>query len=363
MNDHHHNRCADGADAGAGTGAARRTRLAERRLDVGELLDLPLEPLRWRCDRLAADGFVTVLTGEGGEGKSFLTLALAKAVAEGTSAAGLGCRAGRSVIFDAENGEQLMARRLKAAAIPRKGVAVYDADGFDIRRDLSDFASVIREERADFVVLDSLRILAPGAKESEADDMAPVMTAVRRLARETMAEIVVVHHRGKGEKASDYRGSSVIRDQADMLFVLGRNKADHQARTRRYLKTSKCRIDFEPDTRWLNVETDALTGAVAIHEAEDFEGHGDASVGTKREALAEELRAHLLATPRSRAELARAVSRDPNDGQVHRALGLLRDRGFAQQGPQGWSIVSHPADPQGAGWMDGGATAREREAA
>jgi archaellum biogenesis ATPase FlaH len=358
---HHHN-CAEDADAGAGSGVARRIRLAERRLDVGQLLDLPVEPLTWRCDRLAADGYVTVLTGEGGEGKSFLTLALAKAVAEGTSAAGVRCQAGRSVIFDAENGTQLMARRLKAAAIPRKGVAVYDADGFDIRRDLSDFASAIREERADFVVLDSLRILAPGAKESEADDMAPVMTAVRRLARETMAAIVVVHHRGKGEKASDYRGSSVIRDQADMLFVLGRNKADDQARTRRYLKTSKCRIDFEPDTRWLSVETDAVTGAVAIQPAEGI-GHAGASVGTKREALAEELRPHLLETPRSRAELARAVSREPNDGQVHRALGLLRDSGFAQQTDQGWSTASHPADPQGAGWMDGGATVVEREAA
>ena len=155
-----------------------------------------------------------------------------------------------------------MARRLQAARIPREGVAVYDADGFDIRRQLDEFRTVIRDERADFVVLDSLRILSPGAKESEADDMAPVMSSVRRLARETRAAIVVVHHRGKGEKAPDYRGSSVIRDQTDMLFVLGRNKGDDQARTRRYLKTSKCRIDFEPDTRWLNVETDTATGAV-----------------------------------------------------------------------------------------------------
>lgn len=97
---------------------------------------------------LAADGYVTVLTGEGGEGKSFLTLALAKAVAEGGSAAGVACRAGRSVIFDAENGEQLMARRLQAARIPREGVAVYDADGFDIRRQLDEFRTVIRDERA-----------------------------------------------------------------------------------------------------------------------------------------------------------------------------------------------------------------------
>src|SRR4051794_6655432 len=165
-------------------GGPPHNRLAPRRLDVSRLLTLPDEPLRWRCDRLAADGFVTVLTGEGGEGKSFLTLALAKAVAEGGHAAGIRCRAGRSLIFDAENGERLLARRLKAAAIPNDGVEVYDADGFDIRREVDLFAEVIHEERANFVVLDSLRILAPGARESEGDDMAPVMTAIRRLARD-----------------------------------------------------------------------------------------------------------------------------------------------------------------------------------
>lgn len=73
----------------------RAPTLASRRLDIGKLLDLPPARLPWRCDRLAADGFVTVLTGEGGEGKSFLTLALAKAVAEGGSAAGIACRPGR----------------------------------------------------------------------------------------------------------------------------------------------------------------------------------------------------------------------------------------------------------------------------
>ena len=343
--------------------ARRAPRLASRRLDIGNLLDLPVEPLRWRCDRLAADGFVTVLTGEGGEGKSFLTLALAKAVAEGGSAGGVDCRAGRAVIFDAENGEQLMARRLKAAGIPREGVAVYDADGFDIRSQLDEFKTVIRDERADFVVLDSLRILAPGAKESEGDDMAPVMTAVRRLARETRAAIVVVHHRGKGEKASDYRGSSVIRDQTDMLFVLGRNKGDDQARTRRYLKTSKCRIDFEPDTRWLNLDTDSATGAVAIQQAEGFEGQPGGAAATKRYALAEELRAHLTEAPRSRADLARAVSRGPNDGQVLRALDVLGQEGFAHKSDKGWSIVSHPVDPQGNGWMDEGAARLVEEAA
>src|SRR3954454_13751286 len=90
------------ADDAPLTGGDRHNRLASRRLGGRPLLTRPDEPLRWRCDRLAADGFVTVLTGEGGEGKSFLTLALAKAVAEGSAAAGIDCTPGRALIFDAE---------------------------------------------------------------------------------------------------------------------------------------------------------------------------------------------------------------------------------------------------------------------
>ncbi|MEA2621641.1 MAG: putative primase/helicase [Chloroflexota bacterium] len=330
----------------------RRRSLAACRLDVPSLLDEPETPVPWRCDKLAADGYVTVLTGEGGEGKSFLALALAKAVAEGGSAAGIACLAGRAVIFDAENGERLLARRLKAARVPRKGVEVYNADGFDIRRDIEDFKAVIRAERADLVVLDSLRILAPGAKESEGDDMAPVMTAIRHVARETGAAVVVVHHRGKGENASDYRGSSVIRDQADMLFVLGRNKSDPQARTRRSVKTSKCRIDFEPDTRWLSVETDDETGAVSIEGADPFDGGPGEGRTSKRHLLADELRPHLTTQPRTRADLARAVSRRENDSQVGRALDLLAEQGLAvRTSAGGWVVVSQPANPQGHGWM------------
>jgi AAA domain len=341
----------------------KRPRLEARRLDVGRLLDLPETPLPWRCDRLAADGYVTVLTGEGGEGKSLLTLALAKAVAVGSSAAGIECGAGRAVIFDAENGERLLARRLKAAGVPRRGIEVYDADMFDIRSDVEQFAEVVGRERANFVVLDSLRILAPGSKESEADDMAPVMTAVRRLARTTEAAIVVVHHRGKGENASDYRGSSVIRDQADMLFVLSRSKSDPESSTRRFLKASKCRIDTEPETRWLRVVRTAATGGISVEPADPF-GEADAgAIPLAKRALADELRPHLSDKPRSRAELARAASRDANDGTVRRALQLLADEGVARQVNRGWIAVSQPATSPGNGWMaDGGTDATLGEA-
>jgi hypothetical protein len=352
MNSHH-----DGPPGGENDDAGReggQPRLANRRLDLARLLALPDRPLPWRCDRLAADGYVTVLTGEGGEGKSFLTLALAKGVAEGEDAAGIACRPGRAILFDAENGEPLMARRLKAAGVRPGALDVVDADGLDIRRDHDAFVEAIETWGADLVVLDSLRILASGAKESEGDDMAPVMTAIRHVARRTRAAVVVVHHRGKGDNASAYRGSSVIRDQADMLFMLSRAKGDPAGSTRRSLSTSKCRIDLEPPTRWLRIETDAGSGRVSIEAAEPFEG-GAAAPPTKREELVSALRGRLSTRPQRRADLARAVGRDGNDGQVRRALMDLAEEGYAVQVGEGW-LLSQPPSPPEDGWMADGVT-------
>jgi AAA domain len=86
-------------DGGANNGAGRQSdRYAGRILDVGEMLAQPEEPIPWRCEDLAADGYLTVLAGRGGEGKSWLALALARAVlrAEGRRQASGALRVERS---------------------------------------------------------------------------------------------------------------------------------------------------------------------------------------------------------------------------------------------------------------------------
>ena len=103
------------------------------------------------------------------------------------------------------------------------------------------------------MVFDSLRILSSGVDENNTEEIEPIMSALRRLARETGAAIILVHHRGRDESSS-YRGSSAIRDGTDLLFKFGRVKDDPEARHRRVLETVKCRIDEEPEPRWLRIE-------------------------------------------------------------------------------------------------------------
>jgi hypothetical protein len=55
--------------------------------------------------------------------------------------------------------------------------------------------------------------------------MAPVIVALRELARATDAAVLLIHHRDK-QFQHDFRGSGAIRDQADLMFVLARHPKD-----------------------------------------------------------------------------------------------------------------------------------------
>lgn len=323
-----------------------------RRLDLDALLDAPLAPIPYRVDRFAADGFVTVLAGHGGDGKSWTALAFAIGVATGNQIAGIDCAQGRALYIDGENGERLIARRYRAAAGPRKNVAIYEAESIDLATEAGAtwLRETIRQEEAQLVVLDSLRSLAPQLEENNGDTVAPVMRAVRLAARQTGAAIVLLHHRPKNSGAA-YRGSSVLRDQTDMLFVLGRDEKDPEARTRRSLhadgaRGGKMRIDAEPAERWLHLR--AQGEHVTIDAADPFE-RGAENGPTVREQLADEILATLTAngTPMTGADLCRAVNRSKGDQTVRRALTLLQEAGTARQhGPGGkWSAIDHNQAP------------------
>ena len=172
------------------------------------------------------------------------------------------------------------------------------------------------------------------------------LSALRRMARETSAAIVLVHHRGKG--AADFRGSSVIVDQTDMLFALGRETGDPEQRTRRKLHTAKCRIDEEPEARWLAITADRSRGLVTVDQAEPYEPEG----GRPRDTLRDDVLALLTGISQSGARIARALGREKTDGTVRRLLDDLQAAGLAEKRPDGWGLptptslgVGNPGNP------------------
>ena len=306
-----------------------------RRLDMAHLLAQPPREVPWRNRDLTADGKVTTLAGQGGDGKSWVAQALAQGVYEGTEVAGIACTKGRGLLFDAEAGKDEVVRRFRLAATPAEAIAVYDADGLHIVRDQAYFRAVIERERPQLVIFDSLRTLASGADEDSSRDMEPIMGALRRMARSLEVAVLLIHHRGKGDPP--YRGSSVIRDQTDLMFMLARERGDPERATRRYLEPVKFRAGREPARRWLNIDTDDQ-GRMVVSTAEAYmAGSGNSVRDSLREALVDLLGGDY----HPRAWYAKELGKHPQNQLVGELLSELTAAGVAhhRQG-KGWRRAS-----------------------
>lgn len=192
-------------------------------------LDLTKEPppVRWLVEDFVCRGDIHLLIGEPGIGKSWLTMALAVAVANGDSEF-LGLKIaehGRVLYVDEENPEDLIYDRFTKLGLDRSTARqIRYLNNAGIRLDKSD-ADVLVEEALDFepalVVLDSLTRFHT-EDENHAGAMAGLFhNAIKPLARETGAAVVLIHHANKTESNSSYRrsrGSGDITASVDSGF-------------------------------------------------------------------------------------------------------------------------------------------------
>jgi archaellum biogenesis ATPase FlaH len=317
-----------------------------RRLDVARLIrEQPSGP-PWVVTSLVVRGMLTILNGREGEGKSLLAGALAAGVATGTAEAGMSCTRGGVLVIDAENGEHEIHRRVHALGLPSENIEIYEADGFDLRRQMAELETALQRHRPALLVLDSFRSLWRG-EENDSREIAAVLDPLRNLVRRYRAGTLLLHHSGKGEDAG-YRGSSAIGASAELGFRLKRRQNDPD-RARRCLECWKCRPAAEPPHRWLVLCVEA--GQVYINRADSPNEDEPRPTGPVRCELRPRVRAVLTQTPQPRAAIARAVGRDARDRSVGRVLDDLRADGEAEKvGPDArpeWKVATE-ATPTGS---------------
>jgi hypothetical protein len=273
--------------------------------------------------------------------KSWLMMLSAAAAHSGTGpVAGYRTTNGPALYLDAEMGPRVLGRRFQLAGLPPD--AFHVADGFRLRlpQSKAKIAALIRATGARLVVMDSLRRLAPGAREDKSDDMSPIMACLAELSRDLDVAIVLIHHRSTKEGAAETRGSSAIEDQADIVLAFERAKDDPDERRRR-LRTVKFRPDEEPAPTWVRIGEGFL---FRIEEAEPFEADGAARA---RDDKRDEVLKVLGGIGRSERNIAAATGLARTT--VQRALSDLASSGRAERRADGWvdPSISHPCEGGG----------------
>jgi len=318
-------------------------------IDMREAMLHAHDPIPYLIEPIAVRGLVTVLVGRHSSMKSWLMICAAAAVqATGrTAVAGYDVATAPVLYIDAEMGPRLMARRFAAGDLAHD--AFHVADGFRLRlpQSKAQIAALVERTGAQLVVMDSLRRLAPGAREDRSDDMSPIMAVLAELSRELDVAIVLIHHRSTKEGAAETRGSSAIEDQADIVLAFEHVQGDPD-RSRRRLRTVKYRPDEEPPATWVSIGH--VGPYLTIGETEPFDGADDEPRPLVLVAEAEEHAKEIAAEGGwSPSRLAEKLGCLSSSGTYTRTWKALQAKGWHASGATSTRLVhppgSSPYDP------------------
>jgi hypothetical protein len=326
-----------------------------RQLDTLKMLETKAPPVVWMVGGIAAAGHLTLLAGREKVGKSLLALHLAAAVANAKvdgvarylgGIGGIACAPGRVAIFDAENGEAVLHRRVQTCGLKTEAVdyfTVVDAFGFDLadEQQLAAMASIIREREIDLFVLDGFRAMWRGL-EVESAEVSAALDPLRHLCHTSRAAGILLHHARKasGESADSYRGGTGVGAAVESIVEIARMPGDPDPRRRRIVNPS-CRFAVEHDTRWIR-----LGGEDAEHVRIEPVEPMLSAAAPKRAEKGRAIIDLLLRVERNdqagqnAADITRALGLEPPNGTVNRALKDLEHAHYIAKGEKGrWTVT------------------------
>ena len=240
-----------------------------------ESLFAPLPPVSWMCQTLLlAPGAPTMFAGYGYSGKSIALQSLALSVASGTVLWGtFGCRRGRVLHLDYEQGRRITAERYQRMAYAmgidaRELYGVLDTGILPSVGLTSDILCRVGDGRT-LVVVDSWRAAHPSVDENSSD-VRKTLDAMGSASERTGAMFVVLHHTRKPSKDAAggskmaIRGSSGFYDGCQTIYLFDGEVVGHPT-----VSLEKDRISgqsMEPFALVIE-DTDDGAGLAVRHEA------------------------------------------------------------------------------------------------
>jgi len=293
---------------------------------VVALSDVKSEPVSWLWERRIALGKVTLIAGDPGLGKSFLSLDIAARVSNGALAPEGDCRfsQGSVILLSAEDdlGDTIKPRLLAAGADLTKIVAMQairgqDGNGqydrpVDLARDLPVVETVItRVGDCRLVVIDPLSCYLGSIDSHNNAEVRQLMAPLAELAsRAGIAILGVTHLRKSSDGPAVYRamGSLAFAAAARAVWGVTRDKDDPEGKRRLFLPVKN---NLGPDQTGLSFvltgrHTDGTPcvlwdeGAVTVSADEAFsaQGKGAGRPAEERSEAEQFLREALADGPR-----------------------------------------------------------------
>lgn len=218
--------------------------LSEEYLDAAENLEFLFQGfLPW--------GYAIVLSSEPGEGKTMLAYALAKeAIKNGY----------RVIYLDGDNPLPYIKENLQKFGLKselRKKLFYFSRHTREFSISLTDevwkaIKRMLRQISRSFVVVDTYGSMSRGFDTNADKDMREVMSEIKTL-RDAGHAVLILHHTQKYASKDEtisagfkYRGSGVIKSDADGLYFMEREKTDYilYAGKLRFMGEEKLRISF-----------------------------------------------------------------------------------------------------------------------
>lgn len=243
---------------------------------VSALADREIPPRAWLVADLIPAGTVTLLTGDGGTGKSLIAAQLAVAVCLGSSWMGYAVAGGGAVYISAEDDETELLRRLADIA-KSEDVTFADLDrltisslagksallanlerngGLRASRLMKEVEAILDTQRPALLVLDTLADLFPG-NENDRAQARQFIGLMRGLAmRYECAVLLLSHPSIEGMRSgSGTSGSTAWSNSVRSRLYFDRIKSDDfevdaDARILRCLKSNYSRAGAEIKVRW-----------------------------------------------------------------------------------------------------------------
>lgn len=215
-------------------------------LDLAELASRDWPPTTWAVEGLLPAGQVTLLSANGGVGKSIVSLQMAVAVATGSDFLGLKARAGRALIVSAEDGAAIMLPRLAHAAAAAgvsladlaDSITAFDATACDATLwteagptgAMSWLARVANEQSPALIVVDNASDVFAG-NENDRSQVRGFMRALRLIAEDSGAALLLLAHVDKAsvrlglsaETLSSFSGSTAWNNSARSRLAMSRD--------------------------------------------------------------------------------------------------------------------------------------------